>query len=125
MILVNGMAGGSIATDDRGLSYGDGLFETVLFVNGYAPLWPRHMARLAEGCARLLLPVADADLLAREAAHAGARLARAVVRITLTRGAGPRGYAFPESPQPTRIVAASAAPILSPDWYHSGIRVRA
>ena len=124
MILVNGVAGGSIAADDRGLSYGDGLFETVLFVDGRAPLWPRHMARLAEGCARLLLPAPDVNLLAREAALAGAGLARAVVRIALTRGPGPRGYAIPEAAPPTRIVAASVAPILPQDWYHSGIRVR-
>jgi len=124
MILVNGVAGGSIAADDRGLSYGDGLFETVLVVDGRAPLWSRHMARLAEGCARLLLPEPDAEQLARETARAGADLARAVVRITLTRGAGPRGYAIPDSAHATRIVAAAPAPKTSADWYHRGIRVR-
>jgi len=123
MILVNGVAG-SIAADDRGLLYGDGLFETVLFVGGRAPLWPRHMARLNAGCARLLLSPPDIDLLARETAHASAGHARAVVRITLTRGAGPRGYAIPGMMQPTRVVAASPAPSVAPDWYHSGIRVR-
>jgi len=124
MILVNGAASGAIAADDRGLSYGDGLFETVLFVGGRAPLWPRHMARLAEGCARLLLPAPDSDLLAREAAQVCADSARAVVRITLTRGAGPRGYAMPVPPRTTRIVAASPAPTTPPDWYHLGVRVR-
>jgi 4-amino-4-deoxychorismate lyase len=125
MILVNGANETSIAADDRGLLYGDGLFETVLFVGGHAPLWPRHMARLAQGCARLLLPAPDADLLAREATHASTGHARAVVRITLTRGAGPRGYAIAESVHATRIVAANPAPLVPLDWYHSGLRVRA
>jgi len=124
MILVNGALGGSIAADDRGLSYGDGLFETVLLVNDRAPLWSRHMARLAEGCARLLLPAPDVEQLARETAQAGAGLARVVVRITLTRGAGPRGYAMPDPARTTRIVAASPAPMTPPDWYYSGVRVR-
>jgi len=124
MILVNGMADGMIAADDRGLTYGDGLFETVLFVAGRAPLWPRHMARLVEGCARLLLPVPDTELLAYETAQACAGLPRAVARITFTRGAGPRGYASPDSVQATRIVAGSSAPIAPPDWYHFGTRVR-
>ena len=124
MILVNGVPGGSIAADDRGLSYGDGLFETVLSVAGHAPLWPRHMTRLAAGCARLALPAPDVEQLARETAQAGAGLARAVVRITLTRGAGPRGYALPEPAWPTRIVAAAPAPTTPPHWYHSGVRVR-
>jgi 4-amino-4-deoxychorismate lyase len=124
MILVNGVAAESISADNRGLLYGDGLFETLLFVDGHAPLWPRHMARLAAGCARLLLRAPDIDLLAREAARASAGHTRAVVRITLTRGAGPRGYAIADALQSTRIVAASPAPIVPPDWYHSGVRVR-
>jgi 4-amino-4-deoxychorismate lyase len=124
MILVDGIAGASIAPDDRGLCYGDGLFETILFVRGLAPLWSRHMARLTESCARLTLPVPDADLLAREAVHACAGIARAAVRITLTRGAGPRGYAIQNTMRTTRILAASAAPEIPADCYHRGVRVR-
>jgi len=124
MILVNGIAGASAAPDDRGFCYGDGLFETILFVRGRAPLWSRHLQRLTESCARLLLPAPDADLLAFEAAHAAAGLVRAVVRITLTRGVGPRGYALPHETQVTRIVAASPAPKIPADCYHDGIRVR-
>jgi 4-amino-4-deoxychorismate lyase len=122
--LVNGDASASIAPEDRGLCYGDGLFETVLFVNGRAPLWERHMTRLAEGCARLLLPTPDAALLAQEAVAASQGLARAVVRITITRGTGPRGYAFSETRATSRIVVAAPAPETSTDWYHRGIRVR-
>lgn len=124
MILVNGDSSGLIAADDRGLRYGDGLFETILFAAGRAPLWLRHMARLAEGCAHLSLPAPDAVLLAREAAQVSTGLARAVVRITLTRGAGPRGYAISDAMRVTRIVAASPAPKIPADWYDRGIRVR-
>ena len=123
-VLVNGAMVAHVAADDRGVSYGDGLFETVLFVDGRAPLWPRHMARLAAGCGRLRLPMADPELLAHEAAQACAGLVRAVARITLTRGSGPRGYAIPEPLWPTRIVAAAPAPETPADWYHRGIRVR-
>ena len=123
-VLVNGNPVAHVAADDRGLSYGDGLFETILFVAGRAPLWPRHLARLTDGCTRLHLPMPDPDLLAHEAAQACASVARAVVRITLTRGSGPRGYALPTNAQPTRIVAASPAPETPPGWYHHGIRVR-
>lgn len=124
-VLVNGDPAGRIAPDDRGLSYGDGLFETVLFVQGHAPLWRRHMVRLADGCARLALPAPDQELLLREAAVVASDMPRAVVRCTITRGAGPRGYAISDPLQPTRIVAASAAPVSPADWYHRGIRVRA
>lgn len=122
--LVDGVAAAHVAADDRGLLYGDGLFETIAYVSGRAPLWTRHMARLAEGCARLGLPAPDATGLARETSLVCAGLDRAVVRITLTRGSGPRGYAPPASPQPTRIVSAGPAPEIPPDWYHRGVRVR-
>ncbi|HEX7112164.1 MAG TPA: aminodeoxychorismate lyase [Mizugakiibacter sp.] len=121
---VDGVDGESVSALDRGLLYGDGLFETVLVVRGHAPLWPRHMARLAEGCARLGLPMPTADALWREVLEVTGGLERAVARISVTRGVGARGYAPPRPPQPTRIVNGSAAPAIPVDWYTRGIRVR-
>ena len=48
-MLVNGAPGHTLAALDRGLAYGDGLFETIRFVQGRSPLWPRHMQRLRDG----------------------------------------------------------------------------
>jgi hypothetical protein len=42
-----------IPVRDRGLHYGDGLFETILIRDGMPCLWDRHMARLALGADRL------------------------------------------------------------------------
>lgn len=108
--LVNGRADGAIDPADRGLTYGDGLFETIRFRNGAAPLWSRHMERLASGCKRLALPMPAGNLLLAESLAAVEDMADAVVRLSLTRGAGPRGYRPPASPQVTRIVTASAMP---------------
>ena len=123
-LLVNGRADGAIDPLDRGLAYGDGLFETLLVLDGHVPLWERHMARLALGCDRLGLPAPDPELLAAELARVAGGLARAAVRITLTRGSGLRGYAPPVPPAPTRIVAAF--PLLPPAAHvqGDGIRVR-
>lgn len=123
-VLVNGGEDARVPAGDRGLLYGDGLFETILFVNGAAPLWSRHMHRLACGCDGLLLPIPDLNVLAREAAKVAEGMPRAVVRITVTRGCGARGYALPESVKPTRIVAAFDPPFIPADWYAHGIRVR-
>lgn len=122
--LVDGVARDHVAVADRGFGYGDGLFETVLFVNGRAPLWARHMQRLLDGCLRLALPPPPLDRLAAEAAALVDGLPRAVVRITWTRGGGERGYAPPSQPAPTRVVAAFAADAPAADWYARGIRVR-
>ena len=123
-MLVNGSASVQVAAADRGLAYGDGLFETVAVVRGSASLWSRHMARLAQGCGRLGLAMPDAELLAAEVDAVCADMERAVARITVTRGIGPRGYALPREELPTRIVAAFPAPQTPADWYAHGIRIR-
>jgi len=123
MMLVNGQAQDVISVLDRGLSYGDGLFETVRFEQGVAPLWSRHMQRLALGCERLCIPRPDAALLWQEARHVSGTLAQCVVRITVTRGPGERGYAPPVVVSPTRIVAAFPLPAMPGALYAEGVRL--
>lgn len=122
--LVNGQPTDAVPAGDRGLLYGDGLFETVRLVRGRAPLWSRHMRRLADGCARLGLPAPDATRLREESAMLAEGLDAAVVRITWTRGAGPRGYRPPADVHPVRMLTAAPAPRMDPDWSAGGIRVR-
>lgn len=123
MMLVDGRPGDTVSARDRGLSYGDGLFETIRFVGAAAPLWSRHMRRLQLGCARLRLPCPDPELLWREAQTATRGLSQAVLRITLTRGVGERGYAWAPALQPTRIVAAFPMPPLPVAAYRDGVRL--
>ena len=123
-VFVDGLPSGTVSVLDRGFCYGDGLFETIRFAGGKAPLWARHMQRLADSCVRLRLPVPDAALLLREAMMVTEGLNHAVVRITLTRGVGERGYAPPSAPQVTRVVAGFDAPSMAGDPYTHGIRVR-
>ncbi|WP_430389477.1 aminodeoxychorismate lyase [Dyella sp. 20L07] len=123
-VLIDGMPTTVVSVFDRGLSYGDGLFETIRFVQGKAPLWARHMQRLQESGHRLRLPIPDASLLLQEARFVIEGLAQAVVRITVTRGIGERGYAPPVSPQPMRVVAGFEAPPMHGESYVGGVRVR-
>ncbi|MGN6384229.1 MAG: aminodeoxychorismate lyase [Dyella sp.] len=121
---VNGQVATTVSVRDRGLLYGDGLFETVRVVAGVAPLWSRHMARLTEGCARLGLPAPDTATLAAELQAVTDGISAAVVRITLSRGEGARGYAPPADVQPTRVVTAYPMPALDPRLTSDGVRVR-
>lgn len=123
-VLVDGQPSNSVSVFDRGFCYGDGLFETIRFTGGKAPLWSRHMQRLADSCERLRLPVPDAALLLGDALIVTASLDHAVVRITVTRGMGERGYAPPAMPQVTRVVAGFDAPAMAGDAYTDGIHVR-
>lgn len=105
MILINGQPETHVDVTDRGLHYGDGLFETIAVRAGRPQLWQAHMVRLAEGCVRLGIPLPDVTLLAAEADQLCADADKAVVKIIVTRGSGGRGYRAPEAVQPTRIVA--------------------
>jgi len=124
MMLVNGQLQDTVPALDRGLSYGDGLFETVRIVAAHAPLWERHMQRLASGCARLRMPAPDARQLWREVQQVSAASPDAIVRITVTRGIGERGYALPAAGTTTRIVAAFPMPVMPTAFYREGIRTR-
>lgn len=106
-MLINGRRGDSVAVLDRGLQYGDGLFETIAFIHGKAPLWDRHMARLSSGCRRLGLPQQDAGMLAREARQLllsdEAPPGKRVIKIIITRGEHGSAY-FPQQGDATRIL---------------------
>jgi 4-amino-4-deoxychorismate lyase len=107
--LVNGVDGAGIAADDRGLHYGDGLFETMAAVGGRVRNFDLHMARLTEGCRRLGFPDVDAALIENECRVALGEQSSGVVKLVLTRGPGPRGYRPPDEPSITRVIMASAA----------------
>lgn len=123
-LLLDGKAEAAVSPFDRGLLYGDGLFETIRFVAGKAPLWARHMQRLRHGCERLHLPAVDVAQLQSEALSVIAGMAEAVVRVTITRGIGERGYRPPAHPQPTRLVAAFTPPPSPPEDYRDGVTAR-
>lgn len=97
----------SIPIDDRGLHYGDGLFETIGTSGGRARFLAAHLGRLARGCAVLGIPAPDESVLAREIARAAALAPHVIVKVIVTRGrALARGYAFTGAETPTRIVTA-------------------
>lgn len=105
---------------DRGLHYGDGLFESVRVVCGRAPLWNGHLERLLAGCARLQLPAPDPARLWRRVRAATLGLDEAAVKLLWTAGSGPRGYARPPQPQPRLLVQAAPLPAAPAE----GLRLR-
>jgi 4-amino-4-deoxychorismate lyase len=120
--LVNGVESSAISVDDRGLQYGDGLFETMAALDGRVRHFARHMERLAEGGRRLGLPVPESALIAAECERALTGLGAGSVKLVVTRGPGPRSYRPPAEPAVTRIVVSSSPkPRNDPD---DGIVVR-
>lgn len=102
-----------LSPNDRGLAYGDGLFETLLAVDGELPWWPAHWHRLAQGAQRLAIDLPDEDTI-RRAAVSLAEAQPAVLKIILTRGESGRGY-LPCAGPATCIVSAYAMPAPLPE----------
>jgi branched-chain amino acid aminotransferase len=111
-----------ISVYDRGLLYGDAVFETVRFYDGEPFLWERHRRRLAASLAHFAIPAATDDLhgaalrvLARN------RLRDAAVRFTVTRGEG-EGLLPSGRRAPTVLIAARPIPAVLPAQRRAGIR---
>ncbi len=128
MMLINGKPTEQIGAEDRGLHYGDGLFETMAVKNGIPLLWDRHMLRLDSGCSKLGIPQPDYLLLRAEAQQVCVGAEQAVLKIIVTRGAGARGYRpsprTPHSSPATRIVARYSWPEWPRRFWQEGVRVR-
>ena len=107
MILVNGVNGGAIDPLDRGIAYGDGVFRTFPLCAGRVAHWHRHYTKLANDSAKLQLACPPRDLLENDLQEIAKAYTEGVIRITLTRGTGVRGYAIPEKTLVTRIVSLS------------------
>ncbi|MBX7198808.1 MAG: aminotransferase class IV [Rhodospirillaceae bacterium] len=98
---------------DRGLAFGDGLFETMSLRKGRVRRLPAHLARLRLGAGALGIPLAydDANLESQVTGLVAANtLTEAVVKITLTRGPDARGLALPARPKPTLLITTAEAP---------------
>ncbi|HXH04565.1 MAG TPA: aminodeoxychorismate lyase [Candidatus Competibacteraceae bacterium] len=120
----DGKPADSLPLADRGLHYGDGLFETLTVRDGRPELWERHWARLLLGCERLGLPQPDATLWHAEAAALCAECRRGVLKLILTRGSGGRGYRPPLPAKPTRILGLYPWPDYPEGYWDEGVTVR-
>lgn len=120
--LVDGQPGDSVSAADRGLQYGDGLFETITCRAG-RPRWlARHLARLQRGCARLGIDAPSEELLAREIGQLAAGQPDCIVKLILTRGvARGRGYRPAGDERPTRVLARYPWPAPPARAWHLGI----
>ena len=109
---------------DRGLNYGDGLFETMLVQDGKACFWPQHWARLVEGCQRLKIPATDEAAVLDAARDALTGRQEGVLKLVLTRGTGGRGYRPPDQPRPWLGISVYDRPDYPETWYEEGIFAR-
>lgn len=112
-----------VPVSDRGFMYGDGLFETMRVFNGKPFRMAQHLERMVRGAdfLRIKLPFAPKELqqFAEQLIEKNAML-DSVLRVTLTRGQGARGYSPKGAGNPTVVMTLHEAPPLDanspPQW---------
>lgn len=124
MLLINGQASDCVDPMDRGLHYGDGLFETIAVMEGQPRFWSRHLERLAEGCRRLHIPSPDPTTLFAEARRLCTGRQRGVLKMIITRGSGGQGYATSRPIQPRRMLLMRPWPERPDSFVQKGVQVR-
>lgn len=124
VVRIDGREARAVSALDRGLHYGDGLFETIACLEHRPRLLERHLARLEAGCRRLALAT-DLAAVAAEVRELAGGAGRAIVKVLVTRGvATARGYGPSGTERPTRITLRYAWPEDDAHLAQDGVRVR-
>ena len=122
--LINGKFVDELAAHDRGLHYGDGLFETITVENMQLLCWDEHLKRLERGCIKLNIAVPDKNLLKNEVSELINTESQGVIKIIISRGQGGRGYKILENIAPTRIISLYPWPNHYDENSTSGVKTR-
>ncbi len=132
--LVNGKFTNLVSVYDRGLAYGDGFFETMLWRCNYkngakyfgVEFWLKHLKRIKKGCKFLKINVPNnieilkqRDKILKESLNSG--YDSGLLKLIITRGVGGRGYKFEDGMKPTIIFLSFPRPEINPQFYLSGV----
>ena len=134
--LINGKFKNTISVLDRGLAYGDGFFETMLWdSNGKdkeeigVEFWNRHLKRIIKGCKLMKINIPGEQeilnqrnkILFKSKANG---IESGLLKLIITRGVGGRGYKFEKNMKANLIFLSFEKPQLELKNYESGVRVR-
>ena len=123
-ILINGISAGHLSVMDRGLHYGDGLFETIACIDGKLQFWAEHLERMRSGAEQLKMDAAaidnfQSDISSLLEKH---KVTHCVIKLILTRGQSVRGYRSSSPQRPTRIVLLGDLPQYPEEYATQGIK---
>ncbi len=102
-----------VSVFDRGFLYGDGLFEAVRISNGKPFRWTQHIERFWHGAGHLKIrPPFSPDQIWTCAGQLiqKNKIPDALLRLTLSRGVGERGYSPKGAEKPTFMLSLHPMP---------------
>ncbi|WP_163833904.1 aminodeoxychorismate lyase [Spartinivicinus ruber] len=121
---LNGEVVATLPATDRGLHYGDGLFETIRVENNQPVWWLQHLERLLKGC-RCLSIVIESGVVEQELkAFITSQIAsHGIVKLMVTRGSGGRGYNSTGANHPNRLLLWYPLPKYPVSYFLQGIKL--
>lgn len=121
LVWINGNADGHLDPADRGLAYGDGLFETLRVEKGRAVLADAHFARLGSSALVFGIPL-DVQALRQDFSRFLAQCPPScVAKIIVTRGSSGRGYLPDPAAAPTIVFSVHEVPAYPARHQQDGI----
>lgn len=130
--LVNGIETSAIDIADRGVAYGDGIFETMRVLGSDIPLLNFHLDRFLKGVT--VLDLGDNQTLkdgflyyikqALDEIKTNACLETSLIKMMVTRGSGGRGYTPPENARCNFIVQVFDLPSYPVSYTSEGVVLR-
>jgi aminodeoxychorismate lyase len=120
-VLINGQfvpeEQAAVPVTDRSFLYGDGVFETIPVYAGKPFRWAQHLERLTRGADFLKIRLAFAPkelrVLANELIQRN-QMPDAILRLTLSRGRGERGYSPTGADSPLVVMSLHPRQIVDP-----------
>lgn len=124
--LINGQAKALIPIRDRGLAYGDGLFETIAIIEGMAHNWDLHFKRLFLGSKQLKIKIPEETTLFNgfKQLLVSTKKSTFIIKIIITRGEGGKGYQCPENTSSQWIMMVNSWPEYPASFYLKGINAQ-
>ncbi|MDE1462630.1 aminodeoxychorismate lyase [Spartinivicinus sp. A2-2] len=120
---LNGEAVADLPATDRGLHYGDGLFETIRVDNKQPIWWQQHLERLLLGCERLGITIEPGIVEQELQGFIVKQKDHGIVKLMITRGSGGRGYSPSGANQPTRLLLWYPLPNYPAKNFQQGIQL--
>jgi len=106
-----------VSVFDRGFLYGDGVFETLRILGGKPFRWDQHLQRFEKGAGFLRITCPFRSEVLRDFANrliAENQMPDSLLRLTLSRGLGVRGYSPKGAERPTLVMTLHQEPPVDP-----------
>lgn len=118
------IARATVSIEDRGLQFGDGVYEVVRGYGGRLFRLDAHLDRLEQSARAIRLPLRYSRAQWRrlvQRAFALSRFPDAKVYLQLTRGPAPRDHRFPDTVHPTVVITVRRLEPLPPAVRRDGV----